>query len=181
VPETKKADQSQDKASAEDAARLERDREKMQLLQELALLETQAEALDGMQKDRKQRLKLLMAGDGESARSAEDAEASFGQRRSFEVTNPEGLVMLFDTPKDAALVLAQNFKPSATFVDGLTQAGKKIQGIITVGLDETFSVSRTKTKAAKEKQRKLIEESRKTAEARIAEVVGQINKKKGTK
>jgi hypothetical protein len=181
MPETKKAAET-DKASAEDAARLERDREKMTLLSEIAFLDTQKEVLDGLIEYRKERLKLLMGNDGESARSNDEADASFSTRRSFQVANPEGLVLLFDTPAKAAEILAQNFKPTATFVDSLTEAGKKVDGIITVGLSETFIVARAKTRAAKERQRQIVDESKKAAEERIKALAGQIKgTKKGTK
>lgn len=144
--------------------------ERARLLRELNLLTNQRDGIEEAIEARKTRLEAIMNASGDRVFSSEfDGSVGFTPRRNFKVTDKAALVKR--CTKD---FLAEGFKPTAALVDALAQKGVSIDGMLVVGLTETFAYNRPKTKEAEAFRKRIIEESRTKAEARVAEVMSTL-------
>ena len=144
--------------------REDRDGEKRALIGEIALLTDQQDALKAEIALRKDKLLLLMSQDGDrSIEAVGIGAAGFTHRRSFAIKDSSMLVKLFP-----AKVLAENVNVTAAFYDAAKREGYRIEDAVTVGADESLSVTRAKTKAAKQMREGHIAEARKKAEGAVA-------------
>jgi len=138
---------------------------KHELLGEIALLTDEQDAIKEEISVRKDELLLLMSKDGDRAVERENvAGASFMQRRSFKVTNPKNLAKMFTREQ-----LAEQVKVTAAFFDAAQREGYQIDGAVTVGVSESLTVSRAKTKDAKNIRKAHIKEARERAQAKVVE------------
>jgi len=145
--------------------REDRGARKRDLLNEIAFLTDEQDAMKAEIDSRKQELLLLMSQDGDRAFECENvAGASFLQRRSFEVHDAKALAKLFSREQ-----LAEQVKVTAAFYDAAEREGYRVAQAITVGVSESLSVARAKTKNAKSIRSAHIKEARERAEAKIAE------------
>lgn len=172
-------DPALDRASPEDAAKRERETEKLTLLTEIATLATRKDALEELIEEKQTRLEHLMSKDGDSSRMNEYAEAAFGERRVFAVIDPAKLAeaAIKGSKKGGPITvetLAEGFRPTAAFYDGAVKAGVDLKELVTAGADPTFTVRRPQTKAAKTKRGQIIEQTKAEAEAAAAEVAKKM-------
>ena len=145
--------------------REDRDREKRELLEEIAHLTDQQDAIKSAIAVRKDRLLLLMHQDGDRSVEAENvAAASFTRRRSFKLKDTTALARMFTKEQ-----LVEHVRVTAAFYDAAIDQGYRIDMAVTMGEDESLTVSRAKTKEAKKIRDACIAESRKVAEAKLAE------------
>jgi len=144
--------------------------QKAKLLKEINILDTQKRALDDAIKDRKSAIQALMDQAGDRSVSDEySGSMSFTPRRSFKVTDKKMLKSRLT--KDA---LVEGFKPTAALVDALTEKGISIAGMIDVGVSENLVYRPPSSKEAEAYRKSAIEESRRQAEAKVAEIVAAI-------
>lgn len=144
--------------------REERDAEKRALIGEVALLTDNQDAIKQEIALRKEKLLLLMAQDGDRTVEAKGVgSAGFQRRRSFAVKDASMLAKLFP-----AVVLAENIRITAAFYDAAEREGYRIADAVTQGEDEGLTVSRARTKAAKQMREGHIAEARKKAEHAVA-------------
>jgi hypothetical protein len=165
------------RASTRDAdatKKLARDKEKENLIREICILQTRKESIEELIDERKARLELLMAQDGERDRIQSEGEASFTQRRVVEVVSPEECVKRFSKQ-----VLAEHFKPGVAFIEACDKEKVGYDGALIVGSTPSFKVERARTKAAKEFQKKLIEETKKQAEETLVKIQKSLREQKG--
>jgi hypothetical protein len=173
-------DQQQGVSRTEDAVdaaavkKLARDTEKENLLTELAILQCRVDAFEKIIDDRRGRLEGLMAQDGEKTRVVSTAQASFGNRRAVEVVSAAECARIF-----SKAILAENFAPTIAFVEACEAEGIKIAGALRVGSSPSFKVERARTKAAKELQKRIIEETRKTAEETVTKIRKSLREQVG--
>jgi len=92
--------------------------------------------------------------------------AAFTRRRSFKVHDRDRLAELMPPKQLAALV-----KVTADVYDAAEREGLPLDEAVTVGLSESLTVSRARTKAAGERRKQYIEESKRQAEQRIQAAV----------
>jgi len=141
--------------------------EKARLLAELNILTNQRDGIDEAIKARKTRLESLMNADGDRVFESDfDGGAVFTPRRSFRVVDRGVLVK-----RCSKAFLAEGFKPTATLVDALAQKGISIDGMVSVGLTESFTYRRPTTKEAEKLRKRMIAETRERADERVAEVL----------
>ena len=134
----------------------------MQLIGECAVLKDRQDALEEMTKQRKDRILVLMRAEGASKIKAPAGEAAFTARRSFKVHDPKRLAKMMTKVQLASLV-----KITADVYDACVAEEKPIDEAVTVGKSESLSVSRSRTKVAKERRVQHIAESKRQAEKRI--------------
>ena len=133
-----------------------------QQISEFCLIKDRMDALDNMLDARKKRIRLLMEDIGIAKVDADAGSAAFTERRSFKVADPARLVQMFDV-----VVLAANCKVTADLYDAAKAEGVAIDEAVTVGLSPNLSVSRARSKAARERRSQYIAESKSQAEKRI--------------
>lgn len=133
-----------------------------QQIDEFCLIKDRMDALENLLEPRKKRIRLLMEDLGLSRAEADGGNSSFTERRSFEIVDAERLSELFD-----AHTLAANVKITADVYDAAKAEGIKIDEAVRVGRNPSLSVSRARSKQAKERRKQYIAESREQAEKRI--------------
>lgn len=144
--------------------------QKARLLRELSVLDSQQRALAAAIEDRKTALGALMDQAGD--RTVKDeffGEMAYTPRRSFKVVDKA--VLQKRLTKEA---LAEGFKPTAAVVDALAKKGVSIDGMIDIGVSENLVYRPASTKEAKARRLTAIEESRRQAEAKVAEIVAKL-------
>lgn len=146
-----------------------REEELEEQVREYAVIKDRMDALDEMLKQRKQRILLLMSETGLSRFDGGAGTAAFTRRRSFKVYDAERLVGLM-TPRQ----LAENVRITADVYDACEAEDIPINEAVKVGRSENLTVSRSRTKAAKERRKQYIEESRRQAEQRINSIRAQL-------
>lgn len=129
---------------------------------QVCILKDRKAALTKLIEEKQAALRLLMKADGDRRRKTEDGTASFYTHPTFEVHDQAALAELFS--KDT---LVEVFKPTSAFVKAAHKAKLPIEKAITEGVDERFKVERCRTRAAREMQERVIEETKREAEARI--------------
>lgn len=159
-------------ADAEAQKKLAEDVEKNDLMRELAILASRADAIEELQNDRKARLEGLMAARGERERVTEYGEASHGTRRSVAVVNEIEVAKRF-----SKAVLAEHFKPGVNFIEACKKTNIDVAGALAVGNTPVFSFERARTRKAKEQQRQLIEATKIETEKQIAAIVKSLKTK----
>jgi hypothetical protein len=184
---TTKTKPAADAPSAEDVQKAERAAEKLRLIDEMAILDLRKDAIEEARDEKKKRLMVLMSEDGDRKLTSEWGDAQFKTKRLFKVHDPSALLRLFPakTLEEVALFLAERFKPTAEFADGVIAAGLDLTSAVTVGLDESMTVERARTKAAKAKQKQIIEQTRREAQENVEALAKTMrqgaNTKKGAK
>jgi len=144
--------------------------EREQLLKELNILTDKQDALKAMIDARKARLQAMMNDAGErTVESDYYGGAGFSPRRSFKVLDKEKLKR-----RVSKAVLVEGFKPTAAIVDAMAQEGISVKDVIGIGVNESFSYRRPATKEAKERRRRIIDESRNVYEAKVAEIMAAM-------
>lgn len=144
----------------------EREVELQHLLTEHSVLKDRRDAIDEMITVRKERILMLMSEAGMGKFKCDDGEAAFTRRRSFKVHDRDRLSELMPPKQLAALV-----KITADVYDAAEREGLPLDEAVTVGLSESLTVSRARTKAAGERRKQYIEESKRQAEQRIQAAV----------
>jgi L-serine deaminase len=161
---------SQRRKKVKAPTREDRDSRKRELLDEIAFLTDEQDAVKKEINKRKDELLLLMSQDGDRALEKENvAGASFTQRRSFQINDTKKLSQMFTREQ-----LAEHVKITAAFYDAAQREGYRIETAVTVGVSESLTVSRAKTKDAKKIRQTHIEEARKATEAKVAEFRKQL-------
>lgn len=140
----------------------QREEEIERLLTEHSVLKDRRDAIDGMIDVRKERLLLLMSEAGIGRYKGKSGEVSFTRRRSFKVTDSDKLVELMSPRQLASLV-----RVTADVYDAAMREDIALDEAVTVGRSESLTVSRSRTKEAKDRRKKYIEESKRQAETRI--------------
>jgi hypothetical protein len=115
-----------------------------------------------------------MSEDNQDRHAVEQGNAAFSSRRTFHVKDPEKLAELIPP-----LELARAFKPSAAFVDGAKKAEIPILEAVEVRHEPTFRVERARTKAATERQKQIIEETKEQALRAADEIARRLLGAKG--
>lgn len=146
-----------------------------QQIQEHAVITDRIDALEDMKGQRKSRILLLMRDLGVSGHSCQGGSATFTTRRSFKVHDHERLAELMSPVQLASLA-----KVTADVYDALAES-MELDEAVTVGRSESLTVSRARTKVAKERRKGHIEESKRQAEQRIADIRSEFKKTKKTK
>jgi len=134
-----------------------------QNITEHCLIKDRIDALEKMLDVRKKRIHILMEDIGLSKVDAEAGSAAFTERRSFTVVDPSRLAKLFDRE-----TLAANVRITADVYDAAIGAKIKIDKAVRVGLSPSLSVTRARSKQAREQRKQYIAESKAQAEKRIA-------------
>lgn len=144
--------------------------EKEKLLAELYALTCRADSIEEAIESRRARLQAMMNADGDVEFSHERwGKAVFGPRRTFKVIDPKKLA-----DKLTKELLAAGFKPTAALVDAMAQKGISIEGMIQVGVNESWTFSRPQTARAEAARKRFIAESRAQAEAKVAEIMAAL-------
>ena len=152
--------------------RADRDARKQELLAEIAFLTDEQDAIKAETNKRKEELLLLMSQDGDRSLARENvADAAFTQRRAFQVTNAKKLAQMFTREQ-----LAEHAKVTAAFYDAAEREGYRIGDAVTVGVSESLTVSRAKTKDAKAIRKTHIEEARRVTETKVAAFRQQLKR-----
>lgn len=142
------------------------------LLYEHSVITDRMDALEEMKQVRRDRLLILVRQLGLSRVEGDAGDVAFQSRRSFKVTSVERLAAMM-TP----LQLASLVHITADVYDAAKAEGKPIDEAVVVGQSETMTVSRSRTKAEKERRRQHIDESKRQAEQRIAALREQFSNK----
>lgn len=132
------------------------------LVAEYAVIKDRIDALEEMLAQRKDRILVLMREKGSSKITAPAGSVSFTSRRSFKVHDARKLSSLMSKTQLASLV-----KITADVYDACVKEHVAIDEAVTVGRSESLTVSRARTKVAKERRAQHIAESKKQAEQRI--------------
>lgn len=137
--------------------------EKADLIAQCAVLSARKKAVEAALEDRRARLRLLMKQDGDVAQKTTEGSATFIPKRSaFVIHDRPSFGALFDKA-----TLVEAFKVDAAFYDAAVEAGIDIASAVTVEEDEQFRVQPRQTAEAKERQRRIIDETRREMEGRI--------------
>lgn len=150
----------------QDEARDDREVELERLLTEHAVLKDRRDAIDEMLEVRKGRINMLMSEVGLGKYKSDAGEASFSRRRSFKVKDRDRLAELM-TPRQLAALA----RVTADVYDAAEREGIPLDEAVTVGHSESLTISRARTKTAREARKHYIEESKKQAEQRIEAAV----------
>lgn len=163
------ANDAADVASPEDKAKLERQKEKHNLLIQIAILEDRKEAIGSIIDDRKARLQSLMMEDGERKITFSENSAGFTVRRSFKVVDHAKLAKLFSRD-----VLAEHFHPTAAFVEAAEKTNVNLTGVINTGSTSSFSFQRPQSAEAVKARERFIEQTKREAEDTVARLTAKI-------
>lgn len=136
--------------------------EKERLLAEVVVLQARAKAIKSLIDEKKARLLLLMQGDGDMKRKTPEGTASRQGKRKFVIYDRSKLKTLFSED-----VLMEQVKVTAEFYDAAKKAEVEIDDAVTVESDEQFKVEGARTKEAKERQERIMEETRIEMERRV--------------
>lgn len=137
--------------------------EKADLLAQLSILDARKKAVERLIEDRKAKLYLLMKQDGDLKRQTPEATATRSSRRKFVIFDRSRLAELFP-----AAVLLEQVKVDAAFYDAAKKAKVSIDDAVTVESDESFKVEPRRSAAAKERQERIIEETKAEMASRVA-------------
>ena len=132
------------------------------LLTEHAVLKDRRDAIDDMIEVRKDRILLLMSEAGLGRYKNDAGEASFTRRRTFKIHDQARLVELMSPAQLASLA-----RVTADVYDAAAREGIPLDEAVTVGISESLTVARARTKAANDIRKQYIEESKRQAEQRI--------------
>lgn len=136
---------------------------KASLIAQLAVLKAREKALKELIDERRASLSLLMKRDGDSVRQTLEGKASFiSKRKAFTIHNRAEFAAMFDKQ-----TLVEAFKCDAAFYDAAIEAGLPIEGVVIVEEDEQFKVESRRTAAEKERQRRIMDETKREMNARI--------------
>lgn len=152
-----------------DTSELDAQKEKEKLIDEICFLKDQKAALDKCLRSRNDRLRTLMARDGDRKLKIDAGTASFYVQSMYSIHSTDMLCHLF-TKK----ALAGICRPNKAFVEAAKRAGIEVDSAITEGVDERFKVERSRTKAAREEQKAYIEQTAEKFEERIADFQKQM-------
>lgn len=132
-------------------------------IREYCDLANRLDAIEDLMAVRKKRAENLMADMGLSRQEATGfGTAAFSERRSFKVIDQDALAKLMSKKQLAALA-----KITADVYDAAKAEKVAIDEAVQVGKTPSLSISRSRKKLARERQKKHIAEARKAAEARI--------------
>lgn len=129
---------------------------------EVCILKDRKKALEDLIDEKQAALRLLMKTDGDRRRQTDDGTASFYPHPIFEVHDRAALAEMFRKE-----TLVETFKPTAEFIKAAHKAKLPVAKAITESVDERFKIERRRTKAAKEMQARVIEETKQAAEERV--------------
>lgn len=132
-------------------------------IREYCDLANRADAIEDLMSVRKKRVDILMSDMGLSRQDIDGiGGAKYSERRTFKVRDEERLSELMPKRQLAALA-----KVTADVYDAAVAEKVAIDEAVAVGRSPSLSISRSRTKLAKERQKKHIAASRKAAEERV--------------
>ncbi len=134
-------------------------------LQRLLILRARLEGLKGLVEQERSALESEMRQAGALKMLLDEGESFFRTKRSPRVTDPVRLAGIV-----SAVILAEHFKPTVAFVEGLQKAGKDWQSCIQVDEPEEFRVERAKTPAARAFHKQIMEDTAQRA-AQVADAL----------
>ena len=137
-------------------------RQREEIMRRICIYKARREALDSLIEEETARLKLSMQGAGDKKFIVEEGTANFISRRSFKVTDPDKLLRAVP-----ANVIANEFKPTAEFVDAAAHAGKSLKSCISISHNSSFRIDRARTSQAREMQKAIIDETKQAARERV--------------
>ncbi len=138
-------------------------------LNRILILKARLKGLEGMIDTERATLEMEMKQAGDTALKVDGGDSFFRSQRQPRVTNSKRLAEIVP-----ATVLAENFKPTVTFVEGLQKAGLDWNSCIAVDEPEHLRIERARTSAAKEYYQQVSEDTARQAAQRADQIAHSL-------